>query len=151
MGSSASAGPGRALSPLPVWRCGRGLLVHRGPQQAVGIDELLSKAGQSGSDQPSYVLVDADGRVVETFSVTAWSVPGERGAAFHIVDSGCLLRVTVRELAGGGPAVSTSPVLAGLEALPPGDAVSQDRAEAALRTDVDPTFFLMSSPSRPRP
>jgi hypothetical protein len=147
MGTSAFAKSGQAPSPpIPVWRCGRGLLVHYGPQRAVGIDELLARAGQSGYDTPSYLLVDAGGRVVEAFSVTAWSLPGERGAAFHIVDSGCLLKVTVRELAGGAPVVATAPVLVGLEALPPGDASTQARAAAVLRSDVDPTVLRLQRP-----
>jgi hypothetical protein len=147
MGTSAFAKSGQAPSPpIPVWRCGRGLLVHYGPQRAVGIDELLSRAGQSGYDTPSYLLVDAGGRVVQAFSVTAWSLPGERGAAFHIVDSGCLLKVTVRELAGGAPVVATAPVLVGLEALPPGDASTQARAAAVLRSDVDPTVLRLERP-----
>jgi hypothetical protein len=147
MGTSASATPGHAPSPpIPVWRCGRGLLVHYGPQRAVGIDELLTRAGQSGSDSPSYLLVDAGGGVVQTYSVTAWSLPGERGAEFHIVDSGCLLKVTVREVAGGAPVVATAPVLAGLEALPPGDAAGQARAAAILRSDVEPTVLRLERP-----
>jgi hypothetical protein len=151
MGPSAFSGSGSAPStPLRAWRCARGLLVHQGPERSVGIDELLSKAGQSGYDSPSYLLVDPGGAVIETFSVTTWSAPGERGAAFHIVDSGCLLKVMVREVAGGAPVVATSPVLTGLDALPPGDVASQARAAAVLRTDTDPTFLLMSSPSRPR-
>lgn len=137
-------------SPIAVWRSARGLLVHRGPERAIGIDELLARAGQSGHDSPSYLLVDPAGAVVETFSVTTWSTPAERGAAFHIVESGCLLKVTVRERPGGAPVVSTSPVLAGLEPVAPGDAVSHARAAAVLQADADPTFYLMSSPSRPR-
>jgi len=59
MGTSAFAKSGQAPSPpIPVWRWGRGLLVHHGPQRAVGIDELLARAGQSGYDTPSYLLVD---------------------------------------------------------------------------------------------
>ncbi len=149
MGTSASPGPGRApSSPIPAWRAGAGLLVHRGPHRSVRIDELLAGAGQGGPAAASYVLVDGDGRIVDTVSVTTWSVPGERGAAFHIVEGGCLLKVTVRELAGGAPVVCTAAVLAGLEAVPPGDAVAQARAAAALRTDIEPTVVLMSSPSR---
>jgi hypothetical protein len=45
--------------------------------------------------------------------------------------------------------VGTVAVLAGLEAVPPADAVTQARAASVLRTDVEPTFVLMSSPSRP--
>jgi hypothetical protein len=144
MGTSELGRSGHApSSPVPVWRYGRGLLVHHGPQRAVGIDELLAIAGQSGYDSPSYLLVDGGGAVVETFSVSAWSLPGERGASFHIVDSGCLLKVTVRELAGGAPVVSTTSVLAGLEALPPGDASAQSRAAAILRSDVDATALRL--------
>ena len=144
MGISQLARSGHtASSPIPVWRYGRGLLVHHGPARAIGIDELLATAGQSGYDSPSYVLVDGGGTVVDTFSVSAWSLPGERGASFHIVDSGCLLKVTVRELAGGAPVVSTTPVLAGLDAVPPGDASAQARAAAILRSDVDATALRL--------
>jgi hypothetical protein len=130
---------------IPVWRYGRGLLVHHGPQRTVGIDELLATAGQSGYDSPSYLLVDADGRVAESFTVSAWSTPSERGAAFYIVDSGCLLKVTVRELAGGAPVVSTQPVLTGLDPLSPGDASAQARAAAILRSDVDATALRLTT------
>jgi hypothetical protein len=137
-------------TPIRVWRSARGLVVHHGPERAFGIDELLAKAGQGGQDAPSYLLVDSGGAVVEAFSVTTWSTPAERGAAFHIVDSGCLLRVTVRERSGGAPVVSTSPVLAGLEPVPPGEVTSEVRAAAVQRAAPDPTIYLMSSPSRPR-
>jgi hypothetical protein len=141
---------GGAASPLPVWRSARGLLVHHGPERSVGIDELLAKAGQCGSDSPSFLLVDGAGAVVERYSVTTWSTPGERGVAFHIVDSGCLLKVTVRELPGGAPVVSTRPVLGGLEPIAPDDVTSRARAAAVLHADADPTLYLISSPSRPR-
>jgi hypothetical protein len=148
----STAPGGAASSPVPVWRCARGLLVHHGPERLVGIDELLAaKAGPSGCDSPSYLLVDAAGAVIERYSVNTWSTPGDRGAAFHIVDSGCLLKVTVREPPGGAPVVSTCPVLAGLEPVAPDDVASRARAAAVLRADADPTVYLMSSPSRPRP
>lgn len=136
--------------PVPIWRSARGLLVRHGPERSVGIDELLARAGQGGSDSPSYLLVDSGGSVVETYSVSTWSTPGERGAAFHIVDSGCLLKVSVRELPGGVPVVSTSSVLTGLEPVAPDDATSRARAAAVLLAGADPTLLLLSSPSRPR-
>jgi hypothetical protein len=139
MGTSASPGVGRSTATLRVWRYGRGLLVHHGPQPAIGIDALLAVAGRSGYDVPSYLLVDAAGAVVETYSVTTWSVPGERGAAFYIIENGTLLKVTVREALGSVPVVSTTPVLAGLEEVPASDGAARSQAAAVIRSDVEAT------------
>jgi hypothetical protein len=146
MGTSARSGAAGPPTAPRVWRYGRGLLVHHGPQAAVGIDALLAVAGRTGYDAPSYLLVDASGAVVETFSVTAWSLEQERGAAFYIVESGALLKVTVRESAGCPPVVSAAPVLAGLQEVAPGDAAAQSTAAAVLRSDVDATLLRLEPP-----
>jgi hypothetical protein len=146
MGTSTNPGVAGPAPSLRVWRYGHCLLVHRGPQTAIGIDALLAVAGRSGHEAPSYVLVDASGAVAETFSVTAWSLDRERGAAFYIVESGALLKVTVREAAGLVPVVSTAPVLAGLEEVPPGDGAAHSRAAAVLRSDVDATVLRLEPP-----
>ncbi|MET0556057.1 MAG: hypothetical protein ABW221_23665 [Vicinamibacteria bacterium] len=143
MGTFANPGAARSTPALRVWRHGRGLLVHHGPQPSIGIDALLAVAGRSGYDAPSYLLVDAAGVVAESYSVTTWSVPGERGAAFHIVESGALLKVTVREALGSVPVVSTTTALAGLEEVPASDGAARSRAAAVIRSDVDRTALRL--------
>jgi hypothetical protein len=143
MGISVNPGAARSTPALRVWRHGPGLLVHPGPLPAIGIDKLLAVAGRSGYDAPSYLLVDAGGAVVESYSVTTWSVPGERGAAFHIVESGTLLKVTVREALGSVPVVSTTTVLAGLEEVLASDGAARGRAAAVIRSDVEATLLRL--------
>lgn len=147
MGTSAKSGSGGPAPALRVWRCSRGLLVHHGPQRTLTIDQLLATAGQSGYDSPSYVLVDGRGGVTVTYSVATWSTEGERGAAFHVVEGACLLKVTITERAGRVPGVTTEPVLTDLAPVPPDDVDAYSRAASALRTDVDPTVVQL----RPRP
>jgi hypothetical protein len=146
MATSAGSGLAGSAPAIRVWSYGRGLLVHHGSQSALGIDALLSRAGVTGRDSPSYLLVDAGGTVVEAFTVTAWTLQGERGAAFFIVEGNALLKVTVRELDGAPPVVSATPVLAGLAELPPDDTSAQARAAAVIRSDVEATVLRLQRP-----
>ena len=128
---------------MRLWRCSRGLLMECGFSSAAVVESLLSTSRRAWHEPPAdYWLVDAQGRVIERFEVTAGSVDDELAATLFVVDDRTLMKLAVHENRGRATCQEIV-MLADLAIVPTGDNAGLQQAQSALAHAEEQRAILM--------